>query len=350
LNLPLPLIKSPKVATTPPELRGIARDQVKLMVLDRVSGTTRHTQFFHLPDYLSPGDLVVVNRSAAIPGQLRAKFHGTELLLHLATKLSNVEYIVERRTADGSPYPSSFRHSDLIEIWDPNFEKKITNIRVLCKFHERSRLWVIDSPIDLFHIAKQIGSPIRYGYIVGNYDPTLYRTIFAHCEGSAEMPSASRPFTHDVVKRLVAKGVQIRSLILHTGVSSHEVKTDLSDHPVLPEWYNIPENTSMAVKAAVAAGRRVIAVGTTVVRALESALDPATGFVQTGSRWTTHLVTPSTPPRVTSGLVTGMHDSMTSHLALLYAFVEPKLLHVAYREAVDNDYLWHEFGDVNLIL
>jgi S-adenosylmethionine:tRNA ribosyltransferase-isomerase len=136
---------------------------------------------------------------------------------------------------------------------------------------------------------------------------------------------------------------------LHTGVSSHEVEIDLAHHPVLPEWYRIPVPTAKVVNRARKQGRRVIAVGTTVVRALESAIG-ADGDVEAKSDWTTHLITPSSPPRVVSGLVTGMHESQTSHLALMYAFLPPAQLRRVYESAIAWNYLWHEFGDINLIL
>jgi S-adenosylmethionine:tRNA ribosyltransferase-isomerase len=325
------------------------RDEVRLLVLDKATGLVRHAFFYELPNFLREGDVLVVNTSATIPGRLHARCGREHLFLHLATKLSDTEYIVERRSANGGPDRRAFRPGDVIEIIQPDAPGTVCTLRVEAQFHPNSRLWRVRSDADLFQVAQSIGRPIRYNYVPRDYDASQYQTLFARTPGSVEMPSAGRPFTKDVLRNLARKGVKIRWLVLHTGVSSHEVELDLNHHPVLPEWYDIPKATAQAVNEALTEGRRVIAVGTTVVRALESAVQPD-GTVAAGSSWTTHLVTPATPPRVITGLVTGMHDSQTSHLALLYAFVRPALLRSAYQEAVQRGYLWHEFGDVSLIL
>jgi S-adenosylmethionine:tRNA ribosyltransferase-isomerase len=349
LDLDLHLSSPPTPAEAPPEARGLARDAVRLLVLDKRTGTTTHARFFDLPDFLSPGDVLVVNTSATIPAKLCAKTAEGSLQIHLATKLSEDTFIVERRTANGGPDRRKFAKGERIEIIDLASGRVAAVVETLRQFHPDSRLWVVKSDQDLFEIAHRIGFPIRYSYVKEAHDVAAYQTVFARTYGSAEMPSASRPFTHQVLKRLAARGVKIRSLILHTGVSSHEVERDLEHHPVLPEWYHIPAATAVAVNQAKAAGHRIIAVGTTVIRALESAVMP-NGEVLAGSNWTIHLVTPETPPRIVSGLITGMHESQSSHLALLYSFVKPEMLRRAYEEAVRQGYLWHEFGDSNLIL
>jgi S-adenosylmethionine:tRNA ribosyltransferase-isomerase len=347
LNLYLP--QAPAAASAPAEYRGMRRDEVRLMVLDKATGAVRHAYFYELPNFLSAGDVLVVNASATIPGRLHARYGKERLFLHLATKLSDTEYIVERRTANGGPDRRAFRPGDVIEVVGPGVPDAVCELRVEGQFHPNSRLWRISSEVDLFQVALAIGSPIRYNYVPRDYDASDYQTVFARIPGSAEMPSAGRPFTKDVLRNLARKGVKIRWLVLHTGVSSHEVEVDLNHHPVLPEWYDIPQATAQAINEAIAEGRRVIAVGTTVVRALESAAQPD-GTVAAGSNWTTHLVTPATPPKVVTGLVTGMHDSQSSHLALMYAFVRPAFLRDAYQDAVKRGYLWHEFGDVSLVL
>jgi S-adenosylmethionine:tRNA ribosyltransferase-isomerase len=349
LDLDLHLSSPPTPAEAPPEARGLARDAVRLLVLDKRTGATTHVRFFDLPNFLSPGDVLVVNTSATIPAKLCARVADEAIQLHLATKLSEDTFIVERRTANGGPDRRTFARGTHIEIVDVESMRVEAVVEVERQFHPNSRLWVVKSDKNLFEIAKRIGLPIRYSYVKDELNVSAYQTVFARTYGSAEMPSASRPFTHSVLKRLAARGVKIRSLILHTGVSSHEVERDLEHHPVLPEWYHIPAATAVAVNQAKARGHRIIAVGTTVIRALESAVMP-NGEVMPGSNWTTHLVTPETPPIVVTGLITGMHESQSSHLALLYSFVKPEMLRRAYEEAVRHGYLWHEFGDSNLIL
>jgi S-adenosylmethionine:tRNA ribosyltransferase-isomerase len=383
LDLDLHLSRAPTPAPVPPEARGLRRDEVRLLVMDKETGTCRHARFADLPRFLSAGDVLVVNTSATIPGRLRARYRGAELRVHLATRLTEETYIVERRTADGAPDTRHFHPGDTLEIIHPSDGRVLALLTVEAHFHPNSRLWRVRADQDLFRLARTVGFPIQYGYVTRPLEPDAFQTIFAREPGSAEMPSAGRPFSKRVLRELAATGVIIRSLVLHTGVSSHEVETDLEHHPVLPEWYYVPPATAYAVNRALEEGRRVIAVGTTVVRALESAALPSPSAmeggiehaptgpgaairagqvrraeadranvrrVRSGSAWTTHLVTPVTPPRVVSGLVTGLHESHTSHLALLYAFIRPALLRQAYEEALRSGYLWHEFGDVSLIL
>ena len=192
-------------------------------------------------------------------------------------------------------------------------------------------------------------SPIRYGYLNGAYDLKHYQTIFAAVPGSAEMPSAAYPFTHRVVEELRGRGVRIASILLHTGVSSLEVEVEnIEEHPLYPEPYAVPAVTAEAVNAARAKGRRVIATGTTVVRALESAWDGQKLHASSG--FTRMYVHPRTGIHVVDGLLTGLHDPATSHLAMLYAIAGKEMVQEGYSEAVREGYRWHEFGDSHLIL
>jgi S-adenosylmethionine:tRNA ribosyltransferase-isomerase len=158
------------------------------------------------------------------------------------------------------------------------------------------------------------------------------------------MPSAGRAFTPQLITRLVAKGVQIAPLILHTGVAS------LEEHePPYEEFYRVPLDTARLVNAARAAGRRVIAVGTTVVRALETVTD-AEGVTHPGEGWTRLVITPERGLRAVNGLLTGLHEPEASHLAMLQALAGLEHLEITYAEALKQGYLWHEFGDLHLML
>jgi S-adenosylmethionine:tRNA ribosyltransferase-isomerase len=163
------------------------------------------------------------------------------------------------------------------------------------------------------------------------------------------MPSASRPFTPSVVTRLVARGVLIAPLTLHTGVSSLEAGED-----PYPEPYDVPPATARLVNHVRAHGGRVIAAGTTVVRALETAAlagpGGRDGVVTASAGWTSHVVTPETGVKVVDGLLTGLHEPRSSHLRMLAAFAGPRLLSRCYEAAITSGYLWHEFGDVHLLL
>ncbi len=196
---------------------------------------------------------------------------------------------------------------------------------------------------------QRAGQPIRYGYLKEAYGLKHYQTLFATEPGSAEMPSAAYPFTTRIVKQLGERSIDIAAIVLHTGVSSLEVEVDeIDDHPLYPEPYRVPRATAKAVNKARAKGRRVIAIGTTVVRALESAWDGRQ--VRPSSGFTRLYIRPGQAVNAVDGLLTGLHDPLTSHVAMLYAIAGQALIREAYVEAVQEKYHWHEFGDSHLIL
>jgi S-adenosylmethionine:tRNA ribosyltransferase-isomerase len=168
--------------------------------------------------------------------------------------------------------------------------------------------------------------------------------VFARSAGSAEMPSAGRPFTRSLLACLRHSGVQLARLVLHTGVASLEQHEEPYE-----EWYEVPLRTAELVRATHARGGRVIAVGTTVVRALESSVD-ASGNVIATAGWTGLVITPERGVRVVDGLLTGLHEPKATHLAMLEAIAGHDVVARAYAEALESEYLWHEFGDVHLIL
>jgi S-adenosylmethionine:tRNA ribosyltransferase-isomerase len=216
-----------------------------------------------------------------------------------------------------------------------------------------ARLWRARLSAAVVPYLFRYGVPIRYSHVPRDWALPAYQTVFARLPGSAEMPSASRPFTPSVVTELVARGVLIAPLTLHAGVSSLE---DGEDPP--PEPYDVPPVTARLVNHVRADGGRVIAAGTTVVRALETAARAAEADGRNGGAatvapsagWTTHVVTPDTGVRAVDGLLTGLHEPRSSHLRMLAAFVGLELLSRCYRAAIEAGYLWHEFGDVHLLL
>ncbi|QSO52530.1 S-adenosylmethionine:tRNA ribosyltransferase-isomerase [Alicyclobacillus curvatus] len=341
-------------ATGPAEERGVPRDKVKMLVIRRAEGSLAHTKFQSLPDFFEPGDVFVVNTSMTIPARLFATSQGQLHMVHLAARLSANRFIIERRGKNGEADSQAWGVGETVLIVQPeasgmNWQSSPARLKVIRRFHPQSRLWEVESSADLYELAQAIGSPIRYSYLKQETDTSDYETIFGRTPGSAEMPSASRPFTSSVVRRLAAQGVKIASITLHTTVSSHEVESDLSSHPVLPEWFSISPQAATVINDAKAGGHRIVGVGTTAVRAVESAV-AANGEVQAMEGWTTRLITPDTPAQIITSLVTGMHDNHTSHLALMYAFISPSLLRHAYHEAAGAGYLWHEFGDISLLL
>ncbi|HEY8393508.1 MAG TPA: S-adenosylmethionine:tRNA ribosyltransferase-isomerase [Thermaerobacter sp.] len=333
-------------AAVPPEARGLPRDGVRLLVLRRATGEVEHATFRDLPRFLRPGDLLVVNRSRTLPASLPALWRDRPLRIHLSTELGGGCWIIEPRAADGSPWGDEpLTAGAVLRIPGTG-----TAVRVHDRYRGFARLYLASAAGDLRAAAETAGEPIRYGYVRGRWPLAYYQTMFAAEPGSAEMPSAGRPFTPRLVRALRARGVGLAGIVLHTGVSSHEITSArVEEHPVYPEWYTVPPRTAGAVNATRRRGGRVIAVGTTVVRALETVANQQ-GQVRPGSGWTELFIKPGDRLRAVDGLITGLHPPLTSHLALLGALVPPELLLGAYAEAVRRGYLWHEFGDANLIL
>lgn len=330
-------------APEPAEARGLARDEVRLLVAtpDGLS----HGHFRELPDHLRPGDVLVVNTSATVPAEVDAVLDGRPVVLHVAHRLDDGDRVVELRTSPvaarailDADVGDRLRVGDvdltLREPW-PGGASSPTG--------EGNRLWRASVRGDLDRQLARNGRPIAYGYLDRRYPLTDYQTVFGTRPGSAEMASAGRPFTHELVTRLVTAGVQLAPVTLHTGVSSQEA----GEAPG-PEWFEVPEPSARTIDAARDHGGRVVAVGTTATRAVESAV--VDGRVEAASGWTSRVVTPAHPPRVVDGLVTGWHDPMASHLLLVEAVAGDALTQAAYDAAVAGGYLWHEFGDAALLL
>lgn len=204
-------------------------------------------------------------------------------------------------------------------------------------------MWRADIVGDLEGLLRRRGRPIAYGYLDRRYPLDDYQTVFSRIPGGSEMPSAARPFTETVVLDLIAAGVGIAPITLHTGLSSLEA----GERPQT-EWFRVPAATADAVNATRDRGGRVIAVGTTVTRALESAFRDGRAVAAEG--WTDRVIGPDAPARLVDGLMTGWHDPEASHLLLVESIAGAQLTQAAYAAAVSSGYLWHEFGDSCLFL
>jgi S-adenosylmethionine:tRNA ribosyltransferase-isomerase len=326
-------------ATAPPEARGLARDGVRMLVAERASGRMTHARFRDLPELLSAGDLLVVNTSATLPAALDAtRADGSACVLHVATQAPHLPgdrwWVVELRD---TPRPQTGEHVRV--AGNAGFE-------LAAPYAAGSRLWLarFDGGDSLPQHLQRHGRPIRYSYVAEPRPLADYQTVFATHPGSAEMPSAGRPFTDALVTRLVARGILLAPITLHTGVSSPE-----RHEPPYPERYIVPATTARLVNETHARGGRVIAVGTTVVRALESVAAPD-GVVTEADGWTGLVVTPQRGLFAVDGLITGWHEPQASHLQLLEAAAGEELLKHSYDAALAAGYLWHEFGDSHLVL
>ena len=352
MSTPVFDLPATREATSPPEARGLARDEVRLLVA-RAPGDITHTRFTHLADHLEPGDLLVVNDSATLPAAVNG-LHGDgddrSLTVHFSGPLPGdgdfPVWVVELRSgprADGpitdavageharlpsgarltllGSYPDGRRTSD--RLWAAHLDHANADVPSYLSAH---------------------GRPITYSYVDRAWPLADYQTVFATKPGSAEMPSAARPFTPAVLRDLVRRGVFVATVTLHTGVSSPE-----AGEPPIPERYDVPAATADLVNLTRSRGRRVVAVGTTVTRALETVASPD-GVVVAGSGVTDLVLGPDRPARVVNGLVTGWHAPGASHLSLLEAVAGSELVSVAYDEAIKQGYLWHEFGDSCMLL
>jgi S-adenosylmethionine:tRNA ribosyltransferase-isomerase len=333
-------ISPDQAATSPPEHRGLRRDDIRLLVAR--PSRVEHRRFTELPDILEPGDLLVINTSGTMPAAVDAS--GRAGAVHVSTALDDGCWVVELRRGDNRGPDQSLRPGEWLELAGG------VRLEVLGPYPRAglrsTRLWRArpTGVVDLVAYLRRYGRPISYGYLDAQYPITAYQTVYAATPGSAEMPSAGRPFSEALLVRLMARGITVAPIVLHAGVSSPE-----SHEPPFPERYEVPPVTARLVNSALAAGDRVIAVGTTVVRALETCTTPD-GIVHAGRGWTDLVLNPDRPSRVVTGLISGLHEPGASHLRLLEAVVGPDLVRSAYRAAVDHSYLWHEFGDSTVFL
>ena len=322
-------------AHDPPEARGTPRDGVRMLVSRRTADEISHHAFGALPSLLLPGDLLVVNTSGTLPAQVRL---GNGIAVHFSTPMPDGSWLVELRTINGNktiPNESGVAG----QVLSLPSGAALTLIA-----RETRRLWRARLSVAVLPYLLSRGVPIRYSYVRRDWPLSAYQTVFATRPGSAEMPSASRPFTPEVVTRLVARGVTFAPLTLDTGVSSLE-----GDEEPYPEPYDVPPATARLVNLTRRSGGRVIAAGTTVVRALETAA-AADGTVTASAGWTDLVVTRERGLLVVDGLLTGLHEPRSSHLRMLEAFAGAELLNRCYAAAIEAGYLWHEFGDVHLLL
>jgi S-adenosylmethionine:tRNA ribosyltransferase-isomerase len=328
-------------ASEPPEERGLRRDDVRLLVS---TGETEpvDTTFRSIASFLRPGDVIAVNTSATIPAAIDGRLpDGEPVVVHLSGMLPGGMSLVEVRTpSDGVTRPRRLEDPARVALFEGG------GVQLLAPFANSERLWFATLAFSLptLDYLSRNGRPIRYRHVTRDWPLGTYQTVFGRVPGSAEMPSASRPFTNRLVTQLVSQGVTIAPLLLHTGVSSLE-----GDEAPYPEQYEVPLSTAAIINAARQARHRVIAAGTTVVRALATTTDER-GAVHPGRGWSEVFVDTDHPVASVDGLLTGWHEPASTHLQMLRAFTSGGALEAAYRCALDLGYLWHEFGDSHLIL
>lgn len=326
---------------TPPERRGIERDQVRLMTADASTGHIGELRFFQIEQKLHPGDLLVVNISATVPSSIPANAgDGEAIRVHFSSPITGQLWTVEPRRPDGVgtlpwlDFPGG--RVGLVGGASLNF---------LVRDARSPRLWIVE--LEGIHAPnayfKRHGEPIRYSHTAGEWPISDYQTVFATEPGSAEMPSAARPFSHRLVTSLVSMGVGIVPVVLHSGVASFEA----GERPDT-ERFRVDGSTASAINRTRRDGGRVIAVGTTAVRAVETVAD-CQGTVHPGSGVTDLLITPERGVRAVDGIISGWHEPGASHLDLITAIGGVQTVARAYERAIADGYLWHEFGDSLLL-
>jgi S-adenosylmethionine:tRNA ribosyltransferase-isomerase len=331
-------------ARVPAEVRGSGRDDVRLMV-SRGTEVSHHA-FRDLPGQLRAGDVLVVNTSTTLPAAVGGRVRGAVVVVHFSTRGDDGRWAVELRRPDGSgsTLPRAGGPAGAV-VRLPGGEHLVLEEPLA---PGADRLWWASVSVDVPGLLRRYGRPIRYGYTAQDQPLSAYQTVFALPSpggaGSAEMPSAARPFTARLVAQLVSRGVQFAPITLHTGVASAE-----AHEPPYPERFSVPETTAWLVNTARVGGGRIVAVGTTAVRALESAAGPD-GVVHAASGLTDLVITPRRGVRAVDGLLTGLHEPEASHLLMLEAIAGREALGRSYGEALRHLYLWHEFGDSHLIL
>jgi S-adenosylmethionine:tRNA ribosyltransferase-isomerase len=337
------------IADHPVEAEGRRRDEVRMLVAERATGTLTHAHAADLPQFLAAGDVLVVNTSPTLPAAIPS--YDGAAIVHLSTDLGAGRWVVEvRRPCGQGSRPLPVDHGQLI----PLAGGAVVRLRrpySPAPAGGTPRLWEADvlTPVPLPTFLAGEGRPIRYGCTDTAWPLDAYQTVFASRPphdpglGSAEMPSAGRPFTAELVTALLAAGVVFAPITLHTGVSSLE-----AHEPPYAERYRVPATTARLVNEARADGRRIIAVGTTATRALET--DAVAGRAHPGDGWTELVITPARGLEVVDGIISGWHEPEASHLLLMEAVAGRPLLEASYRAALAERYRWHEFGDIHLVL
>ncbi len=335
-------------AKEPPERRGIARDQVRLMVINRTTHQVEHTRFNSLGDFLRPGDLLVFNSSRTLPAALDGcELQGGPCMeIRLAQHLPDDSWLVLLLCHQENPFSCGLRGGMQID-----FGQGLMGT-VYDRDENIPRLWKMrfsKSGSELMDLLYRLGRPIRYEYVSAPWDLDYYQTVYAKEPGSAEMPSAGRAFSWKLLFDLKRRGIETAYIVLHTSLSSYMDDEVDAQHPASEEEYFVSETAAQKINRTRQQGGRVIAVGTTVVRALES-VAARSGNVYPGHGYTRLHIRSEHTLKSVDGLLTGLHEPEASHLDLLTAFLPAEKIRSAYEEALQQHYLWHEFGDLNLIL
>jgi S-adenosylmethionine:tRNA ribosyltransferase-isomerase len=311
------------------------------MVIHRSTGQIEHRIFRDLPGYLQAGDVLVLNESRVIPARTFATNpHGTLLEVLLVRELTsgpNPLWEAMLKPARRAKVGSVLTFADGLKATVEAVEEDGTR---LLRF--AGNVWE--------HL-ENIGKTPLPPYIHASVDPERYQTVYARTSGSVAAPTAGLHFTPELLERVRSLGVVICYVTLHVGPGTFKpVQGDPDQHPMHLEPYQIPEQTAQAINQAKAEGQRIIAVGTTVVRTLETAYSPELGGVRAGAGETRLFIRPGFQYRVVDALITNFHLPKSTLLMLVSAFMGHELMQRAYRTAVAERYRFYSLGDAMLVL
>jgi S-adenosylmethionine:tRNA ribosyltransferase-isomerase len=330
------------LAKEPRELRGERRDQSNLVVMHRATDRVEFDSFRGLPKYLRSGDLVVLNDSRT----LNASLFGT------VSGIGRVELQL-RNNPGGTVWDASVRPWHEPPEREPvSFGDSGVTARVVGHTPHLG-LWRIEFDLgdrSLTEFLDSFGRPIPSPYVNKSFANEYYNNVYAAKPGSSEMPAAGRHFTPELLGELAERGVDAVYLTLHTGLSSVTIdEENLEDHKMYEEWYQLPEATAARINETRAAGGRILGVGTTVMRVLES-VGADDGQLSGAEGWTSLYISPGYRFKVVDAFVTNFHGPRSSRIALAAAFTGKDLLLRAYQEAIDRGLQFYEFGDATLTL
>ena len=326
------------IAQTPIE----PRDHSRLLVYDRADRSVRHLHFYDLPQFLHAGDALVINETKVIPARLLGQKEDTgvpvELLLLKRLERDVWEALVRpgRRLRPGTMcvFGEGLLRAEIIDNAEDGGRK--------VRFHYQG---VFEEILD--RLGQMPLPPYIHEKLM---DKTRYQTVYAREEGSAAAPTAGLHFTPELLDRVRRMGVDVVPIVLHVGLGTFRpVKTeDLSQHHMHVEHYEVPPEAAARINAARAAGGRVVAVGTTSVRTLESA-STDDGVLQARSGWTNIFITPGYRFKMVDALITNFHLPESTLIMLVSALAGYEHTMAAYKEAVEKKFRFYSFGDAMFI-
>jgi S-adenosylmethionine:tRNA ribosyltransferase-isomerase len=330
-------------AREPPEVNGRSRDSSRLLVMKRKTQEIEHSYFYDVGNYLCTGDLLVLNDTRCINSVLPGKLEtGGKIEVLLCTPKDNDTWNCQLL-----PDGINARVGQTIDFGDGELRAKIVD-----KSSEFDWLFVIRfSPVNDFEAkCNKIGRPVLSPYISKIWDVKYYNTVYAKKFGSAEMPAAGRHFTNELLEKLARQGIQHVFVTLHTGLSSISVKEEnFEDHKMYEEPYEITEDTANIINKVKNSGGKIVAVGTTVTRVLETVANNK-GKVKPEKGYTRLYIYPGYKWKIVDALITNFHPPRSSRIALAAAFTGKDLLMRGYKEAIERGYKFYEFGDTTLTI